>query len=63
MILLLMWEHNCMCQQYVRNPFLRRCKYNMMKFGVGEQFSNAATLRTYHSNEKKNTFVKYINVN
>jgi hypothetical protein len=52
-----------MCQQYVRNPFLRRCKYNMMKFGVGEQFSNAATLRTYHSNEKKNTFVKYINVN
>jgi hypothetical protein len=24
----------------------------MMKFGVGEWFSNAATLLTYHSNEK-----------
>jgi hypothetical protein len=66
-----MWEHNCMCQlskvpstdiqkflSRIRSKSVSSLVLNMMKFGVGEQFSNAATLLTYHSNEKK-TFVKY----
>jgi hypothetical protein len=32
---------------------------NMMKFGVGEQFLNAATLLTYHSHGKKTFFVQH----
>jgi hypothetical protein len=33
----------------------------MMKFGVGKQFLNAATLLTYHSNEKKNLYKRQLN--
>jgi hypothetical protein len=44
----------------IRSKSVSSSVLNMMKFGVGEQFSNAATLRTY-SNEKKNLYK--INVN
>jgi hypothetical protein len=66
MILLLMWEHNCMCQlskvpstdiqkflSRIRSKSVSSSVLNMMKFGAGEQFANAATLLTYRSNKKK----------
>jgi hypothetical protein len=46
----------------IRSKSVSSSVLNMMKFGVGEQFSNAATLLTYFSNEKKNTFIKQMSV-
>jgi hypothetical protein len=45
----------------IRSKSVASSLLNMMKFGVGEQFSNAATLLTRHSNKKKN--LCKINVN
>jgi hypothetical protein len=64
-----MWEHNSMCQlskvpsidiqkflSRMRSKSVSSLVLNMMKFGVVEQFFKAATLLTYHNNEKKNFF-------